>query len=491
MNGILFKLRRWAEGGSLAILLATAPTDASVGAENEARIGLMRAVSETYDVVNTPTEPASLPGAAAPITPKAPEPAASSALELPALPASLEVRRDNTVVRIKPTNKVRRRGVVMAGARLPLLEESEGPGCGGSWFRVMEEGWICEDDGRRSNLPPSGADYPVLPKGQITPWPYGFVRESTLEYRKEGGLLVEMREVLKGFGFGVADTVRIDGTSYFETAEGTFIPRKDAGIAGRISDFEGTALSPSLPNPIGFVVKRHATAWSAPAQRRENRIGTVERYKPFEVLDTSGTGRNKFYRFDEGAWLAARDVRTPRPASLPKGIKPGERWIDVDTARQMITAYEGETPVYITLISSGRVSSPTVKGEYRIWAKIAAIAMDNTDEALEAESPPDADTETSSSADTDTDTDTETTAPKEPHLYSLHDVPWTQFFFESFALHGVYWHDAFGNRRSHGCVNLSPKDAAWFYNWTEPRIPPGFWAVHSTAASPGTLVRIR
>ena len=49
--------------------------------------------------------------------------------------------------------------------------------------------------------------------------------------------------------------------------------------------------------------------------------------------------------------------------------------------------------------------------------------------------------------------------------YFLEEVPWTMFFDEGRALHGAYWHDAFGYRRSHGCVNLSITDAHWLYLW--------------------------
>ena len=33
------------------------------------------------------------------------------------------------------------------------------------------------------------------------------------------------------------------------------------------------------------------------------------------------------------------------------------------------------------------------------------------------------------------------------------------------SLHGTYWHDSFGYRRSRGCVNLSISDARWLYEW--------------------------
>jgi len=55
----------------------------------------------------------------------------------------------------------------------------------------------------------------------------------------------------------------------------------------------------------------------------------------------------------------------------------------------------------------------------------------------------------------------------------------------------VYWHDRFGDRRSHGCVNLSPIDARWFYEWTEPNVPDGWWAIHSATPTEGTVVRVR
>ena len=59
------------------------------------------------------------------------------------------------------------------------------------------------------------------------------------------------------------------------------------------------------------------------------------------------------------------------------------------------------------------------------------------------------------------------------------------------ALHTAYWHDQFGTRRSHGCVNLSPKDARWLYGFTSPAVPDGWVAVHPTDNDRGTFVRVR
>jgi lipoprotein-anchoring transpeptidase ErfK/SrfK len=47
------------------------------------------------------------------------------------------------------------------------------------------------------------------------------------------------------------------------------------------------------------------------------------------------------------------------------------------------------------------------------------------------------------------------------------DVPWLMFFHENWAIHGAYWHDHFGEPWSHGCINVSPYDAHWLYNWSK------------------------
>jgi len=410
------------------------------------------------------------------------------------LPRSVEVIRDDTIVRRKPSTKVLRRGVVVKGARLPVRDQAEGFGCDGPWYRVYDEGWICSDEVRVSPLPPEAPHYPVVPEGELTPWPYGFVRQPTVEYRMENGALVEVRDVLKGFGFGIHSIVRRSGIKFFRTPAGTLIKRSDAGMTSRISTYRGMPIRDGRPWPVGFVNSPRAYIYDTPTRGREHRVTSIERFTPFEVLEQTGKGPSAFYRFDDGGWLAARDVRVVRKASPPKSLEPGERWIDVDTHEQLITAYEGDRPVYTALMSSGRYGpSSTVKGEYRIWAKVSAIAMDNTDEELEEETATD---EKAPLGEGETEVtkptaDGEEKTEESRHLYSLQDVPWTQFFFESYALHGVYWHNGFGNRRSHGCVNLAPGDAHWFYDWSEPRVPEGWWAVHTTDKNPGTIVKVR
>jgi lipoprotein-anchoring transpeptidase ErfK/SrfK len=72
--------------------------------------------------------------------------------------------------------------------------------------------------------------------------------------------------------------------------------------------------------------------------------------------------------------------------------------------------------------------------------------------------------------------------------FELHDVPYIQYFYKGFALHGAYWHDSFGKVRSHGCVNLAPTDAAWLFAWTYPHVPPSWHGALNH--NHGTLVYI-
>jgi lipoprotein-anchoring transpeptidase ErfK/SrfK len=58
----------------------------------------------------------------------------------------------------------------------------------------------------------------------------------------------------------------------------------------------------------------------------------------------------------------------------------------------------------------------------------------------------------------------------DPEAYVLPGVPWTSFFVENIgvAFHGTYWHDNYGNRMSHGCINMKPAEALWLFRWCTP-----------------------
>lgn len=52
----------------------------------------------------------------------------------------------------------------------------------------------------------------------------------------------------------------------------------------------------------------------------------------------------------------------------------------------------------------------------------------------------------------------------EGYNYLIEDVPYVMYFHRSYAIHGVTWHTNFGTPSSHGCINLSKKDAKIIYD---------------------------
>src|SRR4029079_9750009 len=127
-------------------------------------------------------------------------------------------------------------------------------------------------------------------------------------------------------------------------------------------------------------------------------------------------------------------------------------WLEASVWQGWLIAYQGTKPIFVTLISAGRGGTPrkginpidtasTPTGTFQITGKFATATM---------------------------------VAPGE-FIHS--DVPWTQNFSGPHALHGAYWHDDWGNRKSGGFVNVSPTDGKWLYDFTDPPAPEGWHGV--------------
>jgi lipoprotein-anchoring transpeptidase ErfK/SrfK len=56
--------------------------------------------------------------------------------------------------------------------------------------------------------------------------------------------------------------------------------------------------------------------------------------------------------------------------------------------------------------------------------------------------------------------------------YDLPGIGWTMIFATGgVAIHSTFWHNNFGDRMSHGCVNVRPEDSKWIFRWTQPVVP--------------------
>lgn len=75
--------------------------------------------------------------------------------------------------------------------------------------------------------------------------------------------------------------------------------------------------------------------------------------------------------------------------------------------------------------------------------------------------------------------------------WSVDEVPWVAYYVDGYAVHGAYWHDGFGRPKSHGCLNLAPSDARRLFEWMEPALPSGWYAVAAhVTARPGTIIDV-
>lgn len=255
--------------------------------------------------------------------------------------------------------------------------------------------------------------------------------------------------------------VEYEGERWFQINEGEFV-RADALALASPSRFQGVYLNEQPAAPFAWI-NRTVQPSRTPHGPADGGAPVYQRYQIVVIYAQEFWGSDEiWYLIGPDEWVEQSTVSRVTVDPRPAEVGPGERWIEVDLFEQTLAAYEGERMVYATLISSGRSGSTwTDSGLFRIWFKLRAAKMSNPD-----------------------------VEDGSPAWYFLEDVPWTMYFNGPTALHTAYWHDAFGFTRSHGCVNLAPRDAQWLFNWTSPYVPPdadsllatGTWVwVHNTS----------
>lgn len=141
-------------------------------------------------------------------------------------------------------------------------------------------------------------------------------------------------------------------------------------------------------------------------------------------------------------------LRTPRPAAVP--VRPraeqpgpvqapaprrgGAKLIVVDLSKQWLYAYEGDTLILDAPVSTGRDGMNTPVGTFAVYAKLRSQTMDGVTDG---------------------------------QYWRVPNVPHVMYIVGGVAIHGTYWHNAFGTgaRLSHGCINLPLPSAARLYEW--------------------------
>jgi hypothetical protein len=341
---------------------------------------------------------------------------------------------------------------VLPGTRLTWRRIVAGDRECRAWLALEPRGWACMSDVAPTDKPPSNEVPPML-------------REQWAAIRSDTG------------SFDTPDAIK-SGTPTKQLNDKTFVAMRGGGVTtvdgvryyrtdqGWIA---GSSLAWYEPSPFtGIELPAHASldfAWAVariPGHKIDvhdaastkakvvRKLAPRDRVTILEIADG-------FARIGADEWTELAELRWPERNARPDGVAADEHWIDVDLDQQWLVAYDGDVPVFVTLVSTGRIPDwGTPTGIYRIRGKEAVARMQDPGGLAET--------------------------------WDVADVPWSMRFRRNFALHGTYWHDGFGRMRSHGCVNLSPADAKRLWNWISPNAPAGWTEVE--ADDFGTAVRL-
>lgn len=134
---------------------------------------------------------------------------------------------------------------------------------------------------------------------------------------------------------------------------------------------------------------------------------------------------------------------------ISPNIDPKEKTIFLDLDYQILSCFEGKNEVFFSRVSTGRILDPLTGERSDKYATPAGSLLTHWKIVSK-----------------------NMTAGSAQAGYSTPAVPWCTFVSgEGVAIHGTFWHNAFGEKRSHGCINVSPENAKWIFRWTTPHIP--------------------
>jgi hypothetical protein len=160
-----------------------------------------------------------------------------------------------------------------------------------------------------------------------------------------------------------------------------------------------------------------------------------------------------------GPWAPAAAIRRFDPVDdlAPLSPEVTDKRIEIRLAEQSMTAYEGGRAVMKVRVSTGAGSMFTPVGRYRVFRKAPGQWL---------------------------------VGGRGADRFDLPGVPFVTYFtYSGIAIHGAYWHNDYGVKRSHGCINVLPEVARWFWRWTTPVAPvnaPDIWF----RPTQGTLVEV-
>lgn len=232
-----------------------------------------------------------------------------------------------------------------------------------------------------------------------------------------------------------------DKPRYFQLRSGGWVTADSVSSrVGAVPGFQGLTFRQTPSNAFGWIVPLNPTAETQRTPGFQSVVltgNTYVEYQVVQVYDVQTVGETDWVMIGPDEWLEARLVGVVTPVTKPPEGVTANRWIEVNLAEQTLAVYEGGQMVFATMIATGLDPFWTRPGLFQIREKLAETVMRGTFEADQSD------------------------------FYYLEDVPWTMYFDDARALHAAYWRARFGFEQSHGCVNLSPGDAHWLFDWAQ------------------------
>ncbi len=372
----------------------------------------------------------------------------------------------NTRIFERPARKPRPKGIVRRGTTLLALERASGKGCKrGAWYRLSSGGYACSRDGFLITPEPRA---PLTVQHQpdvdaALPYRYAKMAEGAPRFL-EAPSKRELERTLAALASRAAskddkDAPRLprvvsdvmdgiyfvalprtapadDGEDYYRTVLGRTVRKSDVSFKPDPA-MHGELLGKRWQLPLAFVWGNEPADVLGP---NGSRRGAAFKHARFTVHGTEVRKDSKVVFGASKLGVDASRVRVARAIARPDSVKAGTRWIHVNLSNQTLVAYDGDRPVFATLVSSGLEDGfATPTGTYRVREKHITTTMSGPD--------------------------------PDKGYYEIAEIPWVQYYHDSYALHGAYWHDEFGQTRSHGCTNIAPADARWLFYFTRPELP--------------------
>jgi len=323
-----------------------------------------------------------------------------------------------------------------AGDQVTIYEEALSDGA--TWYRIGEGRWVHSAYIRL--VTPSE---PAPPSPPPTGLRQGVVTATALNVRPRPGVRADnppIAQLHAGDQVTIYEEALSDGAIWYRIGEGrwvhsAYVRLLETGTRS-VALLSTSGDLPAMSLPVGWVVASALNVRARPGVASDNPpIDQVRHNQVFPILEQRTVGSARWYRIGEGRWVEGSWVGVARLKPRPLSIRPDERWVGVCLKEQTAVAYEGDRPVYAALVATGLPGTPTVQGVFRTWLRLPTGKMSGGNPAYGS-------------------------------YYYLEDVTWTCYFYSGYSLHAAYWHDAFGRPRSHGCVNMSPYDAWWIYQWS-------------------------